>query len=211
LKYLGAAILILMILSPCACSRYAPTGTVPEIITSKIVTSDPMIPPSPEELEARHYAYPDFPRMTADRLDRIIKDVKTTAGLTRLPDNFAFPDIVLIDVRAPVNFQRPGHIKGAVNMPFSYYWVLDPQQQPKPESVTAYIQEERDLGITLPTLPKDKTLVFYDETANDMAACMAARMLLDMESGYDPARVLVLYGGYYHYTLDIDHPWVFSN
>jgi rhodanese-related sulfurtransferase len=211
MKHNTFLILIAFLILPSGCEYHSITSsTTASQVTLWKTVPNPFTPPTPQELEKAHYAFPDFPRFTAEKLYQIVTDLKSTDAAIAVAANVVYEDMVLIDVRSADRFKKPGHIEGAINMPLSFYWVLDPQEEPKQEDVLDYEQEMYDLSLNLTNLPRDKMLIFYDETPNDMAACLAARTLLDKNHGYDRANVFVLFGGFYHYMLDMAHPWVFS-
>ncbi len=220
-RTLIAAILLLLVLTsllPGACQNgpTATTGTPPPSSTpssTPATTSpvppttarDPLVPPTPAELTAQHFASPDFPRITAEKVYQMMADANESGRIFEPGTYVVYWDFTLVDVKNPNDFKKKGRLAGAWNFPFSYYWTLDPREDPKPEEKEAYQAELTALKANLPTLPKDKITIFYDDTADDRAACMVAQMLLDMNIGYDPAKILVLNGGFYHYTLD-PHP-----
>jgi hypothetical protein len=201
--------LVLFSLLPSGCKSGTPATTGVSLATTDVSStsskSDPLIPPTPAELDAQHYAFPNFPRMTAEKLHQMIADANDSGRIFEPGTYVVYWDFTIVDVKNPVDFKKKGRIAGAWNFPFSYYWTLDPREDPKPEEIQAYKDELVALNANLPTLPKDKITIFYDDTADDRAACMVAQMLLDLKLGYDPAKVFVLNGGFYHYTLD-NHP-----
>jgi hypothetical protein len=202
-------VLVLLSFLPSACNSGNPTTTgAPQGSggTTPVATSaDPLVPPKPAQLDAEHYAFPDFPRITAEKLHGMIADANDSGRIFEPGTYVVYWDFTIVDVKNPIDFKKKGRIAGAWNFPFSYYWVLDPREDPKAEEMQAYRDELTALNANLPTLPKDKITIFYDDTADDRAACMVAQMLLDLKIGYDPAKIFVLNGGFYKYTLD-PHP-----
>ncbi len=211
----GLLALVMMLAPACNNPKAPTTSVVPTTTdtqppassstTSTAAAKSPLDAPTPEELTAGHYTYPEFPRITAEKLHQMIYDANDTGRIFDPGTYVTYWDFVIVDVRNANAFKKPGRIAGAWNFPFSYYWVLDPREDPKPEEKESYQMELKALEANLPTLPKDKTVIFYDETADDKAACIVAQMLLDLKLGYDPGKVFVLNGGFYHYTID-DHP-----
>jgi hypothetical protein len=163
----------------------------------------------------KHYSYPEMPRVTGDKLCEMISQANASGKIQNRGTYIVYDDFQIIDVRNGVNFKKPGRIAGAVNFPLSYYWVLDPQQDPKQEEVISYTQELQQLENNLPPLNRYIPIIFYDETSNDQAAGMVVKLFEELNAtndwGFDPNNMYVLYGGFYHYTLDLGHPWVYGD
>jgi hypothetical protein len=190
------------------------TVTAPPVTVS-VTIKNPFSPPTVEELNDKHFTYPEMQRITGDRVYAMILEANASGRTQNAGTYIVYDDFQIIDVRYGVLFKKPGRIAGAVNFPLSYYWVLDPQQDPKQEEVTSYTLELQQLEDNLPTLNRDLPLIFYDETSNDQAACMVVRLFQELNVannwGFDPKNMWVLTGGFYHYTLDLGHPWVFGD
>jgi hypothetical protein len=202
------------LLPSCAkATTVAVTVTAPPVVVSKTV--DSLNPPTMQQLIDAHYAYPEVQRISGDKLYQLIVDANASGKIQNRGTYIVYDDFQIIDVRNGVNFKRPGRIAGAVNFPLSYYWVLDPQQDPKQEEVISYTQELQQLEDNLPTLNRNIPIYFYDETANDQAAGMVVKLFEELNVsnkwGFDPKNFYVLNGGFFHYTLDLGHPWVFGD
>jgi rhodanese-related sulfurtransferase len=166
-----------------------------------MITKDPLEPPTPEELESAHFWFPEFPRITAEKLwsEMEVQDKIIYGGMTW--DNF-----FIIDVQEPTRYTKL-HLPGALNIPNSYYWVLDPREDPKPEEWDAYHNEQETLERRLPSLPRDELIIVYDTTADDEPASRLAKRLVE-EFGFDAELVVVLWKGFYYWWLDLRYPVV---
>jgi hypothetical protein len=198
-----------------ACVGMPKTVTVTAPVTKMVAVENPFTPPTVKQLTDAHFAFPDMQRITGDKLFQMIQDANSNGRTENRGTYIVYDNFQIIDVRNGVLFKKPGRIAGSVNFPLSYYWVLDPQQDPKQEEVISYTQELQQLEDNLPTLNRDIPLIFYDETSNDQAACMVVRLFQELNTannwGFDQNNMWVLYGGFYHYTLDLGHPWVYGD
>jgi hypothetical protein len=121
-----------------SCGAVNVTVTAPPTTVTK--TIDPN-PPTVKELEDKHFAYPEMQRISGDKLWQMISEANDTGAVQNLGTYVVYDNFQIIDVDNSVNFKKPGRIAGAINFPLSYYWVLDPQQDPKQEEVISYTQE----------------------------------------------------------------------
>lgn len=157
------------------------TPTTTTTSTTPTETRDPTLPPTAEEIEAEHYWFPEFPRITAEKLWSMMQaeDKIMYGGMT-------WDNLFVIDVQSPEKFTQL-HLPGSLNIPNSYYWVLDPREDPKPEEWDAYYNEQNTLERRLPSLPKDKLIIVYDTTADDEPASRMAKRLVEE---FDLTRIL---------------------
>jgi hypothetical protein len=208
-----AVVAVVSLLPACGGTKTV-TVTAPPVTVS-VTIDNPDSPPTIKELTDRHFTYPEMQRITGDKLWDMISEANASGRTQNAGTYIVYDDFQIIDVRYGVAFKKPGRIAGAVNFPLSYFWVLDPQQDPKQEEVISYTQELAQLEDNLPTLNRDLPLIFYDDTSNDQAACIVVKLFQELNKvnnwGFDPSNMYVLYGGFYHYTLDLGHPWVFGD
>jgi hypothetical protein len=88
----------------------------------------------------------------------------------------------------------------------TWYWVTDPREDPKQEEVEAYQQELTALEENIPMLPKGLPIYVYDGTADDEAACLVAKMIVD--AGFPAKDVKVIWKGFAYWTYDLQYPLV---
>jgi len=123
--------------------------------------------PTPDELDEQGFAAPEMPRVTAEYLKQMMDDDKT--------------DFLVVAAQFPMAFDG-GHLPGAVNIP----GMPVPPQFPEEK-----INEE------LHNLPKNKLIIFYCDCPDDAEAAMLAKRMLDLETGHDPNKIIILWKGYY--------------
>jgi hypothetical protein len=152
-----------------------PTKTVTQTATNPPATNPVTEPPSVAELRALGFSHPEMPRITAEQLKLLMDE-----GWV-IPDDF-----VLVDTQAGASFQggaRSYHIWGC----------------------TTYITIQWSSGVPILSqtvlwqfrnLPKDKLIIFYDHGEKDESAASVAQVLLDLNEGYDPKNIKVLWQGF---------------
>jgi hypothetical protein len=170
-------------------------------------------PPTVEELTEEHFLDPEIPRITAEQIKMIIDAAQAAGEYAGSGGMISWDNFVIIDTRSSKGevlgapgFNQPGHILGARSMPMTWYWVTDPREDPKPEELQAYQLELDALENNITQLPKDLPIYIYDGTADDEAACIVARMIL--EAGFNPDNVKVIWKGFAYWYYDLRYPIV---
>ena len=83
--------------------------------------------------------------------------------------------VAIVDTRIAF-FYNADHIPGAINIPY----------EPNNAQPPAFLN-----------LPKDRPVVFYTDEEKDFDSAASVSRLLKMDAGFDPAKVLVLWKGYF--------------
>lgn len=207
------ALALMAALSACGKSQDDNTASPGTPSTTVTATRDPFTPPTPEELAEKHFASPELPRITCEKIKQLIDEAKASKRFVGMGGMTTWTDFIIIDVRSSKGevlgapgFNQPGHILGARSMPMTWYWVTDPREDPKVEEVEAYKQELAALEENIRQLPKGLPIYIYDGTADDEAACIVAEMIL--KAGFDPGSVKVIWQGSSRWYYDLQYPLV---
>jgi hypothetical protein len=209
-----AAILTMVVIAS-ACSTPAANTSIPITTASPTTTfvGPRTTPPTVEELTAEHFTDPEIPRITCEQIKIIIDEAKAAGKFKGSGGMMSWDDFFIIDVRSSKGevlgapgFNQPGHILGARSMPMTWYWVTDPREDPKQEELESYDLELKALEENIKLLPKNLPVYVYDGTADDEAACIVAKMLL--EAGFPPENVKVIWKGVAYWTYDLQYPLV---
>jgi hypothetical protein len=165
-------------------------------------------PPTRQELINGHFAYPEIPRITAQKLNETLEAAEANKAYAQdqtRPWETVWNDFVLLDVRPEsgvddmgIQGTSRGYIKGSMFIPFTFYWVNDPAKDVVSEEEYAYTMEQRSIEDDLFQIPKDKMIIIYDDTSNDLAACLMAKKLIN--AGYSPENIQVLWKGFGHWN-----------
>jgi hypothetical protein len=210
-------ILAAALVLPAACTPgAAATETTTPTSSITTTTAPPTLrldPPSVQELQDGHFIDPEMPRITAEQVKLYISEAQAAGRFVGAGAMVSWLDFVIVDVRdskgeilGHPGFTQPGHILGAYSMPMTWFWVTDPREDPKQEEWEAYELELEAFEKNIPTLPKDLPIYIYDGTADDEAACLVARMLL--EEGFNPENVRVIWKGFAYWYYDMQYPIV---
>jgi len=212
------AVLLLGSMAFSSCNSAAATPTTSA--TTSVPTSTPVSTPTPavlrttpptvQELEEGFYMDPEIPRITCEQIKILIDDAQKNNRFYGTGGMVAWQDFFIIDVRSSKGevtgapgFNQPGHILGARSMPMTWYWVTDPREDPKVEELEAYQQELTALEQNIELLPKGMPIYVYDGTADDEAACIVAKMIL--EAGFPAEDVKVIWKGFSYWYYDLGY------
>jgi hypothetical protein len=166
-----------------------------------------------KELEEGHFLEPEIGRITCEQVKLIIDEAHEANRFKGSGAMISWNDFIIIDTRSSkgeVNgapgFGQPGHILGARSMPMTWYWVTDPREDPKQEEREAYQQEITALEENIHILPKGMPIYVYDGTADDEAASIVAKMLI--EAGFPAKDVKIIWKGFAYWYYDLMYPIV---
>ena len=136
-------------------------------------------PPSVEELRALGFSHPEMPRITCEQFKLMIDEGRVSAD-----------DFIMVDVRVEGFVNQ--HIIGSIFIPVQY-------------SSGAPILTKTVMR-SLRSLPKDRLIIFYDSGEKDTVATSMAQVLLDLNEGYDPGNIKVLWQGFNRWR-ELNYPF----